>query len=673
LLVIVATVTAVRLRGPTVADALRDLFAALTPLEVLRIVALLSIAGVIGSFAAGGMRTPKRAALLLNPIRSRLSRLADLPPLIALTCLVAIAAAFRVVLVAAETIPFVLGDQLVYSGIAKSFALHGEPLLRGDLAIGYSFLYPLYAGPAYLLSADGAAAFANLKIMNAVAMALAAVPAYFLGSRILSRRWSLGVAVLTAFAPWTGYAAFTMTEPLFYPAFTAFALVVVRMLERPSPRRQLMTLLTLLVLIGIRPQALALAGSIVAAIILSGLLTHSLLRTLEIYAPTLVGLGCFLTAGAVASAAGLPLPTGAYHVLFHSGFDVVGIAKWGAWNLALYELGIGVVALAAFALTLSRLLRGAVSDAERAFGIGALTLFGGILFSVAVLSASPYGLGRLHERSLFYVTPLVLVGFAYWLAHGLARGRGVAFAISLVAVSLPMALPGNLLVLKTNNVDGPTTSLVIGFNGNTPGIPAQYWVVAFAIIAVAVFLLARRPLFPLVSVVLAFATVTAMNDYRGPLSIRQDRALAWVDHVLPSGATATIVHVDIPPDPAAPCSSTADTEQRSLVVWTEFFNTRVDRLYHVYGPVRNDGLASPELSVVGDGLLLDEGSRVHPEYVVIDSRQPIVGERVARFDQSSLGIEPTNGASLSLWKVQPPLRLAPRLVPLPPRPDGRSC
>ena len=69
-------------------------------------------------------------------------------------------------------------------------------------------------------------------------------------------------------------------------AFTTFALVVVRTLERPTWSRQLVMLAGLGVLVGVRSQALALTASVVGAIILSGVVERRLRQTLVVYRPT---------------------------------------------------------------------------------------------------------------------------------------------------------------------------------------------------------------------------------------------------------------------------------------------------------------------------------------------------------------------------------------------------
>ena len=643
----------------------------LTPTHVLEVVTLLVVGGLIVSLpptdglAAG-------AVARLRALGRRCSALvAAVPTVVVLTVVVAIASVLRIALGAASTIPLVLGDELLYVDVAKGFARFGEPLLRGKLDLGQSLLYPLFLSPAYALAATGGAAFAAVKAMNAIAMSLTAVPAYFLARRVVSRGWSLGVAALAVCTPWLGYTSLTMTEALFYPAFVGFAVVLARMLEQPTRRRQVVALLTLGVLVLIRPQALVLVASVVAAVLVGGYLEGSVRRAWTTYRLTFALLALAIGAALIAAAAGLPVPASGYSGLFNVRYGVVGVAKWAVWNLATYELALGVVALVAFPVALRQLLRRDAPSSERAFGLVASTLSIAMLLSVAALSASPYGLGILHERNLFYVTPLVLTALAFWLSNGLPRPRALAVASAVAAVAVAAAVPERVLRL-TNNVDGPTASFVMRFKSIASGVPAPVWLVAAAVVGAAAFLACRRPFFPVAAVVLAFASVATASDYGGPFTPSQDRALGWVDRALPSGATATLVHVDLT-RPDVPCAEVAEYEQQGLLVWTEFFNTSVDRLVHVFGTRGRDNLTAPLLTVGSGGELLDAGRPLSPRYAVVDSRQPIAGTRIARFELASLRSTFQDGASLTLWKVAPPLRLGSPPSPLPPRADGRGC
>jgi hypothetical protein len=663
-----ATALLLRLWGPGLSQTLREHLLWLTPERGLKTAAAVAIALSALSGVPAGVRRRVRSVSVRLLERS-LGGVTRLTAVVGLTAIVSVAAGVRVLLVRAETEPKVFGDEFIYTELAKNIAWHGMPLLRGQFEIGYSVLYPLFLSPAYRFASDGAAAFAAVKTMNAVAMALTAVPAYALARRLLPLGWSLGIAAIVVLEPWMAYASLAMTEALFLPAFTAFALALVLMLEGPTVRRQLLVFFALALLVGIRPQALVLAASVAVAVALKGLLAHSGRQVVRAHAVLLGGLGLALLGASIALAAGVSLPAGSAGPLLTLAYDPLAVAKWTLWNLAVYELGLGVIALAAFPLALSGLLRRSASDCERALGIASMTLAAGLLVSVTALSSSRFGLGILHERNLFYATPLVLVCFAHWLASGLQRPKRLALAVALAAVTLPAILSAHV-VRMTNNVDSPTAAWFAELEHQT-GWAIRGWTVAIAAVGAAALLLARRALVPILALILAFVALAAPLDYSGTLTPEQDQALAWVDRALPDGATATLVHLGLS-RPDQPCSRSADADQRTLVIWTEFFNARVDRAVRVSERVP-DGVPSPTVTVASGGIVHQNGRAFGPRYVVLDSRQPVVGQRLARFDLARLGPTWQGGASLTLWEVTPPLGFLAHAQPLPPRANGREC
>jgi hypothetical protein len=236
-------------------------------------------------------------------------------------------------------------------------------------------------------------------------------------------------------------------------------------------------------------------------------------------------------------------------------------------------------------------------------------------------------------------------------------------------VILPALLPSHIVRI-TNNVDSPTAAWFTELEHQTSWA-MKGSTLAIAAVGAATLLLARRPLVPILAVVLAFVALGAPIDYSGMLTQKQDHALAWVDRALPDGATATLVHLGLS-RPDQPCSRNADADQRTLVVWTEFFNARVDRVAHMSEDVP-DEVPSPKLTVATGGIVHENGRPFGPRYAVLDSRQPVVGQRLARFDLAQLGPTWQGGASLSLWKVTRPLGFLPHAQPLPPRANGRQC
>ena len=258
---VVAAVALVVSAGPELAHDLREKLLRVTPYRAL-------VTGIVFALVLGVW------SIAAGPRRPRPTTYARVPVVALLGLIVIVAATFRLLLVRAATAPAVLGDELVYSGLAKGFALDGQPRFRGDLDLAHSLLYPLLLSPAYAFTDDGARAFEIVKAINAVVVTSAAVPAYLLARRVADPVLALAVAALVAFEPWTGYASLAMTESLFLPAFTTFVLLLARMLDRPAIGRQLAVLVALVLLIGIRPQAFALVIALLVAIGIEGLRRH---------------------------------------------------------------------------------------------------------------------------------------------------------------------------------------------------------------------------------------------------------------------------------------------------------------------------------------------------------------------------------------------------------------
>ena len=657
------------LAGAATARALRRGFDALDPVSVLEVAAALAGLGLtLRLFPALGRH---RLAAGLGRLSRRLGdACVRVPAAVALSGVVAAAALARAALGAASDTPKVLGDELIYSGLAKGWAFHGRPLVRGVSDVGHSTLYSLFLAPVFRWSVDGASALATVRVIDAVAMAATAVPAYLLARRVVPHGSALGVAALTVLAPWTAYSALTMTESFFYPAFVAFAAVLVWTLERPTLPRQAALLASLALVVGIRAQGLAVALGAAAAIVTCGALEGRTRATLRRFVPTFATLGIGLMIGVGAKLAGVAVPTSSYDAVFGSVARLGRMFEWAAWNVASLELGLGVVALAAFPVALHGMLRGPAGPA-RTTAVVALALGLSLLASVALLSASPYGLGVLHERNLFYVTPLVLTCLAHWLRGGLVRPVRLAAGSAACAVGLACWLQGSA-ISGSNNVDSLSVLFFRSLDAQTAWGSPRVWAILLSAAGAAAFLLARRVFFPLLTVVLAFAAVGARADYTDALTGSQASDLAWVDHALPAGSSAALVYLGVP-YPSAPCASVAAAEQQDFTIWTEFFNVKVDQVTHVYADDAASGLASPALTVGRGGLVTEDGRPYRPGYVVLDTRQPIAGEVIERFDLSSLHGVYENGASLTLWRVDPPLRFAPRASPLPPKADGGGC
>ena len=80
--------------------------------------------------------------------------------------------------------PFIMVDELIYSELARSLAAGDGLEVRGEPYL-VSLIYPLLLAPVYALFDSLPDAYAAVKVVNAVVMSLAAVPAYLLARRVL--------------------------------------------------------------------------------------------------------------------------------------------------------------------------------------------------------------------------------------------------------------------------------------------------------------------------------------------------------------------------------------------------------------------------------------------------------------------------------------------------------
>jgi hypothetical protein len=584
-------------------------------------------------------------------------------PALALPVIVALSASLWTVLSAETTIPRVLADELIYSGLGKSLAEQGSYLLRGDRDTGHSLLYPLLISPAYGLTRNGVSAHIAVQALNAIVFSLAAVPAYFLARRVVPHGLATLVATLAVFNPWGGFSAWVMTESAFYLVFVTFALALVLALERPTMSRQLVVVGLIVVLAAIRTQAAVIPAAVVVAVLVVGLSQRAVARALREQRLLLTLLAALLAVGALVLLVG---SLSAYDVLFDGDVSPVALVRWGAWNAGAFAVSVGIAATLTLPAALAGLLGRGATRGERATGAATVTLTAAMIAAVALLSASEFGLGYLQERSVFYVAPLVFTCFASWLHDGARRRWRLTAITTGVVVGLVAWLPSPPL-------GGWTAQAGLKDLAWPLGIPAAVVVV---VVGALIVLLARSAAGPVVLTVIVLATIAAVDQtsWNSPVAPSESKGLAWIDAALPDGAEATIVHVDTSVAAGDACGAAAKSDQQFFVVLSEFLNTRVNQVTYLYHPVERDFLGARKLELGPSLTLLDRGEPLGARYVVVDSRIPVSGRAIARLDLADIGSDLSNGASLTLWEAAQPVRLDLRgPLRLAPRADGRPC
>ncbi len=466
------------------------------------------------------------------------------------------AALFDWLLALPVRIPRIFGDELIYWELSRGFAWTGHFTVRGGAAPGYGVVYPALLGLAQRVGGSQVAAYAVAQALNAVIFSLAAVPVYALASRVLRRRQALFAGLLAVVLPSCVYTSAIMTENAFYPLFMTSVLLMVRALEHPSARRQLLVVAAVAVTFLARAQAVVLLPSYLVAAVLSavalsqGRRRSALAASVRQQAPTIALL---VVAGLAATATRGRSTLGPYHVLV-AAYSPRLLAHWALANMADIELYMGVIPLAAFAVLLAQTFSSASLSPElRRLVILTACVGAGLLATVAALSASQYGLGRVHERNLFYLVPLVLITFLAWLDAGLPRPRRTATAIAFVAALLPLTIPS--FAVKTSGEDA--IALVWWDRTNLRPALAVVGMALLAAIAAAVFLFSRRSRAMVCLCLAALAVTLTGGELRAAAdAAKYGRAWSnsgWIDSAV--GANARVVAIWLKPSTSAKVSS----------------------------------------------------------------------------------------------------------------------
>jgi hypothetical protein len=551
-----------------------------------------------------------------------------------LTAIVTASAAVRFALARGIVAPWIMVDELVYSELAKSFAASGRFEIRGVAAGGsYGFVYPLLISPAFRLFDSVPDAYVAAKAIDSVVMSLAALPAYFLARRVLNQPFALAAAALAVAIPSLVYTGTLMTENAFYPVFLCVALVLVRMLERPTRANQLGVLALCALGYGTRQQALALFAAVLTAPLLLGL--RPLGRFLVLY----VAAGAVAVAALAVEAARGRSPLsllGAYETAGRHGYSVGAVAKWLLWHVAELDLYLGVIPVAAFVVV--AFAWRSLDAPQRAFMAGAAALAAWLLLEVAAFATLP-GVARVEERNTFYVAPLFLIALLLWVQLGAPRPRFVAVGSAVAAALLVATLPFPKLIRP--EITSDTLALVPWWRMQEQGLglhDVRLVATLCALAAAALFLVVpQRWALTLPLLVLAyFSVVQQPVQSRAELASRNARVagiggrLDWIDRAVPHGASVGVLW-----------SGHADPH----VVWeNEFFNRSVGPVYDLAQPLPGNLSSAPLRAGVAQRLVLSDGT--------LDLR----GKRLA--SDVPKGV--------NLWQVSPPARVVTHVTGLYP-------
>jgi hypothetical protein len=534
--------------------------------------------------------------------------------------------------------PWSLPDELIYSEMAKSLADGSLPAVRDESTWGYGVLYPLLIAPAWGVFDDPADAYVAAKVINGIVMALSAFPAFFLARRFVPVRAALVVSGFSVFIPSMLYTGSLLTEVALYPAFLLALLGIVATVQNPTVTNQLLAVGGIGLACLAKPLAVVLVPAFVMVTLHLGVLDRrsggSVRARLRTQSTALCLLGA-IAAIAVVVPALLGEPTaalGSYGVVLGH-VDLTGTLVWFVRHVAELDL---YVAIAPFAASLVLVCLGVTGRADRRtreFAAVLVWVFGAMLLAVAAYSSEPVAGGegyapteaRLHERNVFVLVPLLLIGLALFFDRGRPGGRPLKITCLGVGVLLPVLLPLDRLIHNANLqalAIIPWAAESIRHLWPLTSIPLA--------LAASLALVAKRPspvlAWVVVGAVFGVTTMAAQASQSsssvGRSTVGVGTTSGWIDAAVPPGTD--VLALWITP------GTGADLGVAYRTIWmSEFYNRTVGTLVEVgqsmpYALPHVDG-------TLRDGILSDEdGSVITARFVFAPCWVRVRGSVVAR-------------------------------------------
>jgi hypothetical protein len=443
---------------------------------------------------------------------------------------------------------YVMTDELLYERLAISIGQLHSPLphIHGHLIGNVNQLYPLLLAPLFdgSLVPDG---LRDAHVLNAFVMSSAAIPAFLLARRVTNgSRLAYVVAVLTVCLPWIVLSSFLMTESVAYPAALWAILALHNAAIAPRARNDVLLLVAIGVAILARTQFAVLLAIVPVALLLDRPSPRRLVFQHRLLAGTYAVLT--LVAIVLAAAGNLSRALGTYSVTAEGNIAPSGMPRSLLEHLAPLGLGVGIVP---FMLGVAWLLSSVVQErtrAQRAFAsIAAVTIIA-LLLEVTSYDLR-FGFGRLHDRYLFYVVPLLLIAFVAMLLERTWRRWAIIAGGALLALAFAFV---PVFSFHKFNVDSPVTYLnetLLGIGGSESG--AQLFL-SFVAIAVMLLLLApRRVAVALAALAIVLAPVQTaaafarLFNHDGtsgrPLTLDQSVVFDWLDRKVGTHSSVTMV------------------------------------------------------------------------------------------------------------------------------------
>jgi Dolichyl-phosphate-mannose-protein mannosyltransferase len=546
----------------------------------------------------------------------------------------------------AHATPWLFGDELELTQLARSIADTGEPARRGE-PHSFTTLWTYLMAPAWLID-DVQSAYTTVKYLSVIVMTLTVFPAYALARLVVGRSPALFVAAASAAIPALAYSSMIVEEPLAYPYSTLCLFLILRVLVAPSRWWFGGAALACAVAPLVRGELGVLIGVFVLAAVFlawrSEWLTSWRARWTASdwmgLAVLVVGLGVIVSAF---------LGRRSYEWLIATGFYKDRMFDLGLNAAGALTIGLGVLPVVAGLASLWRAPGEVPTRAVAAFRsvlFAAIICFGLYTAVKSTYVSTTFGTYT-YERNLIYLAPLLFAGTALWLErrrlNPVALGLSAGFVL-LLLLTTPYEMGQDI------SYNAPGLAILQQANRHLELDPSGARILLLGLLVFSVVLLLaprflRRGTTWLALAVaaavvawnvtgeIAFASASNRTSDRFIDNIREP--VAWVDDATGGAATLYIGQ---------------QMEDHNGEWLLEFWNRSIKGLFSLDGTAKGPGpTRTPDPSAEDGALSHDPG---YP-YVVVERGIDVAGDVVATHEHVA-------GGALQPWRlirVEPPLRL----------------
>lgn len=559
-------------------------------------------------------------------------------PIVVLLALVVGSTLFRFWQAQHVPAPWITPDEQTYGLIGRSLYESGRFEILGHDTGLLSFVYPALIGlPLHLLGPSEG--YATAKALQALVMSLTAIPVYVWGRSLsLRRTWALAAAALTLAVPGLAYSGFLMTEVAFYPIVCISAWAMARALAEPNLENQAFLLAAILLAVTTRLQAIVLVPVLMLALLLKLGFERGRIASLRAFLPVFGGLLACAGVWALLTRNRVGGLLGSYRITGSTSYHPLAAVRFGLYHLADVLLMTAVVPMIALTVLVARAAAAREPSLKvRAFAAVAAAYVLGFVAEVGLFSSSL--LGRLGERYLFGLSPLLFLALALWLERAAPRPVLPTALASFAALGLLALLPIGF-VSEAAAPDAFSVIPLYEIRQHVGASALKLGLLAAALLLLTLFAVApRRPWLPpaTVFVLLVAASLSASHfvakQAAGFRMFTVGSDPRWIDRFA-TGPVSFVYAGEYGFSKGGP-------------VWANlFWNHKITDVLSLRGARVVGPVSVRQATIAPDGRLLAGGRPVQAESAVASTAISFFGETLNR------------GASYVLWQLARPVRVS---------------